>query len=119
MIVGIVGSRDYNDYSNFVNILNDHLLETNQIVTKIISGGANGVDSLAKRYAIENKIQYEEFAANWQKYGKSAGPIRNTLIVENIDELIAFPLYNGRSVGTNDTINKAKTRGLKVNIFYI
>ena len=58
--------------------------------TLIISGGAKGADTLAKRYAAENNIPMKEFLPNWDTFGKSAGYLRNKEIVENCDGLVAF-----------------------------
>lgn len=101
MRLAIVGGRDFNNY-NEVKIWGDmfrrHL--------HIISGGANGADALAKKYAIERFLPYIEFPAEWYKYGKSAGFIRNQTIVDNCDMVLAF--WDGESRGTADTIEKAK-----------
>jgi hypothetical protein len=43
----------------------------------IVSGGARGADTLAERYAKDNGLEFVEFKAEWDKYGKSAGFIRN------------------------------------------
>jgi len=51
--------------------------------------------------------------ANWEKYGLRAGFLRNTEIVAEADEVVAF--WDGESKGTQDTIKKAKEAGkLKV-----
>ena len=80
----------------------------------IVSGGASGADRLAKLYATEGNIPYQEYPANWAKYGRRAGPIRNTLIADNVDVLFAFPSDDSR--GTWDTVLKAKERGVEVHV---
>ena len=57
-------------------------------------------------------IKYIGFPADWNKFGKSAGFIRNQQIVDNSDIIIAFQL--NKSKGTQDTINKAKLQNKKV-----
>ena len=113
--LGIVGSRNFNDY-NLFKILIDEYIEDNGKPSKIISGGASGADSLAKRYAIENNIDLIEYKPDWS-LGKKAGPIRNSKIVENCDCIIAFPSRSGR--GTQDTINKSQNKNIPVKIIYI
>ena len=77
----------------------------------IVQGGATGADFLAKQYAIKNDIPYEEFVAEWNKYGRAAGHKRNTAMLDSgIDIVIAFP--GGR--GTQDTVGKAEKRGIRV-----
>ena len=73
----IAGTRTYEDYEQFSfvtdNALNNHSAED----TVIISGGATGADALAERYAKERNIEMIVMPADWNKYGKSAGPMRN------------------------------------------
>jgi len=120
MNVAIVGSRNYNNYDEVCMGIIDTLelwkVGINEINT-IISGGANGVDTLAKKFAKEFDIQFLVFEAEWDKYGKSAGPKRNTLIVNNSTHVIAF--VSKDSVGTWDTVRKAQKINLVVNIIQI
>lgn len=96
----VCGGRKYSDYLTVKSVLDSFLLISDNFV--IISGGANGADSLAIKWAIENNIEYEEYKANWKAYRKKAGPIRNRLMLSTgIDILIAFPGGNG----TRDMIN--------------
>lgn len=99
MKIAVVGSRTFSDYILLKSVLN--LAAKYGFVTEIVSGGAQGADSLAKKYAQEHNVSYKEFPAQWDIYGKSAGFIRNKLIVEYCDMVIAF--WDGKSRGTNDT----------------
>lgn len=93
VFVTIAGPRDYTDNEFVINIL-DGLLSN--IVTKhnrrvhIIEGGAYGVDALAKSYALQNKLSYTEVKADWDKYGRSAGPRRNQKMAKMSDYCIVF-----------------------------
>lgn len=100
MIVGVVGTRTFTDYNLMCHIL------SNYNITKIVSGGARGADRLAKKYAIENNIPIKEYFAEWDKYGSSAGVLRNTDIINDSEMIIAF--WNMKSTGTLDSIEKAK-----------
>ena len=75
---------------------------------RIISGGARGADTLAekiaKKYAGEIRIYYPD----WDRYGKSAGYIRNQLIA--IDAHILIACRNGKSKGTRHTIELMKKK---------
>lgn len=103
MKLAIVGCRTFNDYK-FVkdNIINFYNIND---ITQIISGGATGVGSLAKQFAEEYQIDFKEFQADWNTYGKAAGPIRNRKIIENATHIIAFWDYKSR--GTKSSINIA------------
>lgn len=59
--------------------------------TEIISGGAKGVDTCAREYALSHGIKLTEFKPNYARYGKNAAPLkRNITIIENADLVIAF-----------------------------
>lgn len=66
--------------------------------SEIISGGAEGVDTLAKKAAKELGIRYTCIYPNYKKYGKAAPIIRNREIAERAD--IVFAFWNGYSKGT-------------------
>jgi hypothetical protein len=85
-------------------------------ITEIISGCAKGVDFLGMLYANHNNIALKEFPADWAKYGKSAGFIRNKEMADNADALIA--ITNG-SRGTAHMINIAIEKGLKMYVHHI
>lgn len=110
----VAGSRNFND-KEFVYSKLDYYLQ-DYINVEIVEGGARGVDSLARQYAIDHKIVYHEFPAHWDAYGKAAGGIRNNKMAEFGDVLIAF--YNG-SKGTANMINAARRKNLKIVIVSI
>jgi len=85
-------------------------------IKKIVSGGAIGADKLAKRYAKEHNIAYEEYLPDWNRFGKSAGFRRNITIVDKSDAVIAF--YNGISKDTKHSIDLAEKSGKPVYIFW-
>ena len=113
--LAIAGSRNFNDYVSFRLAVDKILAEwNNPNIEYIITGGAKGVDTLAERYAKERNIPLVSKLPNWQKYGKAAGPIRNSEIVADCTHLIAFPSHLGS--GTQDTINKFKKNKGYINI---
>ena len=117
----IAGSRGFNDYEEMTYVT-DYMLSA--VVGKfnihIISGGARGADALAKRYALEKNYEYHEFPADWQKYGKSAGYIRNT----DMHKFIASHPYravlcfwDGESKGTAQNFELAKKYRNQLNVY--
>jgi len=96
MVLGIVGSRDFSNYSLLKQFVDK--FRTNFDVDSIVSGGAIGADSLGAKYANENDLTLIVHPAEWDKYGKSAGYKRNRLIVNDSDTVIAF--WDGESHGT-------------------
>lgn len=84
-------------------------------VTEIISGGARGIDSCAKEYALKNGLIYTEFLPEYKKYGRCAPLKRNISIIEYADAVIAF--WDGRSRGTRYVIDQCKIRHVKITVY--
>jgi hypothetical protein len=112
MTVAIVGSRSFDNYSRMRHTL-FFLFEGN--IDEIVSGGAQGADKLAEQYADEYDIPIRIFAPDWESFGKSAGYIRNKIIVEHADHVVAY--WDGKSKGTQHTIEIAQKERLPVTIF--
>jgi len=102
--LAVVGSRSFDDYELVKKFLDAYKAQTPELI--LVSGGASGADSLAERYAEENNLQIIVFKPDWKKYGKTAGFLRNTTIIEEADEVIAF--WDGESHGTLDSMKKTK-----------
>lgn len=111
----IAGSRGFDDY-NKLKYEVDKIIGNKKDVT-ILSGRARGADRLGERYAKERGIPVIYFPANWDKYGRSAGIIRNTEMAKHADVLIAF--WDGESRGTKHMIQTAQKYGLKVHLFLV
>lgn len=112
MRVIIAGGRDFDDYDIAKKKL-DFLLKDVKDIT-IVSGGAKGADSIGEQYAINNKLSLIQCKANWNKFGKSAGYIRNKEMAEISHALIA--IWDGKSKGTKHMIDIAKKYNLKIKI---
>jgi hypothetical protein len=112
MKIAIVGSRDF---------ANEELVRAfvRSLATKdpnawVISGGARGVDDWAATEAIRCCVSVTEHLPDWETYGKGAGFIRNSKILEEAEAVVAF--WDGYSKGTLDTIKKAYQKGLKLTV---
>ena len=111
--VAVVGGREFTDRTTMFYVLdkyNEHFG-----INSIVSGGARGADTLAEVYAHEKQISLVVYPAEWDKYGKKAGFIRNVTIAENCDVVIAFP--TDTSKGTWHTITIAKKMNKPVYVF--
>jgi len=108
MRLAVVGSRGFQDYDR----LCQKIAKLGESVGCIISGGARGADSLAAKFARENNLELVEYLPEYEKYGRSAPIIRNKLIVDNADCVIAF--WDGASHGTKNSIDYAQRQGKKV-----
>lgn len=112
----IAGGRNYEDRETITEKL-DSLIQGTDVC--IVEGGARGVDSIAKEYAESRGMEIREFKPEWKKYGKAAGPLRNTTMCEFVREMGGEAIYfwDGKSKGTGDCIKTAKKLGLPVTIW--
>lgn len=97
MKVVVYGGRDFTNEA-VMNLLMDRLHEEYGF-TLVIDGKARGADTLAYNWAVSRGIPTQRFPADWNKYGRGAGPIRNRqMIVEGQpDVAVAFPGGAGTS----------------------
>lgn len=105
MKVIIAGSRNFTDYQKLKKECDQFL--QNQKNIEIVSGDYyKGADKLGIQYANEKGFNLIKFPAEWNKFGKAAGPIRNKQMVNYADVLIAF--WDRKSKGTASIIRFAK-----------
>jgi hypothetical protein len=107
--IAIVGSRDYPDMRQVVR----HVCSLPED-TVIVSGGARGVDTVAVETAKLIGLKTCVYPADWDRYGKKAGFVRNHTIVENADRIFAF--WDGKSRGTSHTIWLARQEGKTIHV---
>ena len=110
----IAGTRDFADYEALKTYA-DYKLSRIEDSIEIVSGGSRGADTLGEQYAREKGYSIKRFPADWEKYGRSAGPRRNEAMARYADALLAY--WDGESRGTKNMIELAKGNGLKVGVF--
>ena len=105
--VAIIGSRNLkvNDFSKFLP----------SDTTEIVSGGARGIDTCARKYAKSNGIKLTEFFPDYDTYGRIAPLIRNDMIIDYADMVLGF--WDGESNGTAYVIKKAKKKGVPFKLY--
>jgi len=113
MRILICGDRNWNDektMEGFFNTLPDN--------TVIIEGECKGADKMARRQGEKRGFQVLGFPADWNKYGKIAGPIRNIQMLEegNPDLVVAFHNDLSKSKGTKNMIKQAMDKGVRVKV---
>ena len=86
-------------------------------ITTLVCGMARGVDSHAYNWAKRKGVPIEEYPADWDRYKKAAGHIRNAEMADNAEALIA--IWDGESPGTGGMIGVAEKKGLKVLVVKI
>ena len=112
MRVLVCGSRFWKDYGK----IKARLLLLPKDCT-IIEGEAPGADLVSRTVAIEIGLDVVGVCANWTRYGKAAGPIRNDRMLRFKPHLVlAFHEDIESSRGTKDTVTKARNLGIPVEV---
>ena len=113
MVVLVCGSRFYSDYARVYQYL-----KSLEWVSQVVAGGCRGADALAVRAAKACGYPFREFPADWRKFGKAAGPIRNQRMLDEgkPDLVLAFHENPDESKGTKDMIRRARRQGIPVRL---
>lgn len=114
MKIAIIGSREHGNVNLEQEMKKRFGVLTNDI---IISGGARGIDTLAALYARKHGMKLLEFRPDYAKFGRGATFVRDRLIVDMADVVVA--LWNGTSRGTKYTIDYAKKKYVPVILIRI
>ena len=107
----IAGSRDFHSLPVLIEAIDSCGFE----VSEVVSGRARGADRIGEEWALRNDIPIIYHPANWDKFGRSAGYIRNSEMAEDAEALIA--IWDGRSHGTKNMIEVARKKGLEVFVY--
>lgn len=109
MKVIIAGSRDLG-FDSVIRAM--YLCPFAEDITEVVCGGARGVDKAGKDWAEIVGIPVKMFPADWNKFGRGAGHIRNEEMAVYADALIA--VWDGKSPGTANMIKNAAEYDLLV-----
>ena len=118
----IAGSRDFNDYKLLKKSAIEIITKKTMLpdLTRIISGGARGADTLGERFANEMGLEISRFIPDWDGLGKRAGYVRNAemakFAVEDDNDGMLIAFWDGQSRGTKHMIDLAKRYGLEVHV---
>ena len=102
----VVGSRSITDFD-----LSPYIPEG---VDTIISGGANGIDTVAEQYADNHRISKIIIRPQYERYGRGAPLKRNQEMVNMADFVLV--IWDGKSRGTKFTIDYARKVGKQVTV---
>lgn len=110
----VCGGRHFENYALLCKTLAENF---GNDIEEIVSGHCVGADTLGEKWAKEHGVACKIFPAEWKRYGKKAGPMRNKQMVDYVDgfakkAVVAFTSSN--SVGTRNTIALAKRKGISV-----
>lgn len=118
MKIIIAGDRNFSDYETLKRVCSEACDKIEKArpydgIT-IVSGTCRGADKLGEQFAHERKYGVVLFPADWNKFGRAAGPIRNRNMAEYADMLIAF--WHGTKGGTSSMIGLAEKAGIFIKI---
>lgn len=109
MILAIIGYRDCPPI--------DIMSQLKHLPTAIAFCGTDGVAADVREFAIKNNLPLTEYLPEYDKYGEKALLVRNRLIVDNADCVLAF--WDGQSSETKYTIDYAKEQGKPLKVIYV
>ena len=118
----IAGSREFNDYELLKKFAIEIITKKTMLpdLTRIVSGGARGADTLGERFANEMGLEITRFIPDWDGLGKRAGYVRNAemakFAVEDNNDGLLIAFWDGKSRGTKHMIDLAKRYGLEVHV---
>ena len=109
------GDRNWADRGWIIQVMST--LKENLKKFVVIEGEAKGADAMSCGVAVNIlELPIKRFPANWNEYGRAAGPIRNRQMLDEgkADAVVAFHLNLAESRGTADMVAAARKRGLPV-----
>lgn len=119
MRILVCGGRYFNDKDLLFKTLDALFPATDDIATwlpppdtVIIHGKSKGADMLADQWAVVNWVKIEEYPADWEKYGKAAGPIRNKQMLDEGQPDLVIAFKGGK--GTANMIKQTQERGIEL-----
>jgi hypothetical protein len=108
----VCGGRDYFDHARIWSVLDHYNAAAIGGFYCVIHGAATGADRLAGAWAAARGVVELPFPADWDRWGRAAGPIRNAFMLKEgrPDVVIAFP----GGPGTANMIEHARKAGVPV-----
>lgn len=112
----IAGTRTFDNYKLLEETIKPALLGISHLedIDEIVSGCCKGADKLGERFAELLNIKPTKFPADWDKYGKSAGIIRNRQMAEYADAAVVF--WDAHSKGSLNMIQTMRDLGKPVYV---
>ena len=112
-IVLVTGSRYWTNRQTIHDTLKELPKDT-----LIIQGGARGADTLAREVAEELGLEVKTFKAEWDKYGRSAGPIRNQRMLDETHPSLVLVFHSDieHSKGTKDMVERVRKTAIPIRV---
>lgn len=106
----VCGGRDFTARQMIFDALDQ--LSASHVITGVIHGRARGVDAMAGQWAESRGMPCVSMPADWNRYGKRAGSVRNQAMLDTYhpEYVVAFP----GGAGTADMVSRSRAAGLPV-----
>lgn len=111
MNIAVIGSRTFDNYRKLELTLDTIIKERGYSNITIVSGGARGADSLAEKYAKNRGYALIVKKADWDRYGKRAGYLRNEEMAEIADICVGFVVNDSK--GSTMMLKLCANRGIE------
>lgn len=118
MKVAISGSRTFTDRA-LVEAVIDRLIVREDTI--LFGDAPNGVDRMVAEYVYhmaDNVRDWQEYPAEWERYGKRAGHLRNEWMIHDAEGLIAIFAPGQRTPGTSNAVQQARRKGIPIAIYH-
>nr|QBK88147.1 MAG: DNA recombination-mediator protein A [Marseillevirus LCMAC202] len=114
MKILVAGSRNYTNRRKIHNVLS--VLPSDTVV---VHGDCRGADRISASVATELGMSVNSYPADWEQYGRAAGPIRNQKMLDEggIEKAIIFHECLAESKGTKDMLARLKKKGIPIDIY--
>lgn len=106
----VCGSRAYIDDEKIHSVLNEY------DIMELVTGDSSGADRLATNYAKGRGIPLVVLCAEWNRYGRAAGPIRTKKLLDYVSPDVLVIAFDMSGPGTRRTVQDALKRGYEVRI---
>lgn len=107
----LAGGRDYDDAARLTAAL-DSLLGWHGPIRLVEGGCPTGADAGARWWRVMRGVDGKTYPADWDRHGRSAGPIRNSTMLREEEPDLVVICPGGR--GTADMHDKARRAGVKI-----
>ena len=117
LLILVCGGRHFDDYALLEQTVDGVISESGCDDIEIVSGHCIGADRAGELYAKRHNAELKIFPAEWEKYGKRAGIIRNKQMIDYIsgfDNKIVIAFTSANTKGTRNTIALAKKKNIRV-----
>lgn len=117
MRIVVTGSRNWRNPRTIVNRLHqlqDLCATSREELVVGVGDCPTGADLIVRQWGLTSPAMVRVFHADWSRYLKSAGPMRNRRMVDTVRPELVLAFLRPESQGTVDCVNYAESLGIPV-----